>query len=277
MTEQTVPVTASRSREHGSEEPGHSTLIDAPILIVGLGEVGRPLLQVLSEAHVVAGRDVEDVVVRGVRIMHLCYPFGSEFVSSAVAYAATYGPEVIVVNSTVVPGTTQAIQERSGIPAVYSPVRGKHVRMKDELRHYRKFVAGTSTRAVDLVTDHFRAAGMSVEHMTSFETLELAKLLETSYFGLLIAWAQEMNRFANAADADYWELLRFFEEIGFLPPVGFEPGFIGGHCVMPNLELLERARQSRFIDTIRQSNDERAEELRDLGEQVGQRLTPRPN
>ncbi len=249
--------------------------IEAPVLIVGLGEVGRPLLEILRGTHRAAGRDIEDQSFHGVRILHLCFPFGADFVSTAHRYVSLYEPEVVVVNSTVVPGTTRAIQQGTGTAAVYSPVRGKHSRMTEELRRYRKFVAGTSAEAVAVVEDHFAAAGMATQRMSSFESLELAKLLETTYFGVLVAWAQEMDRFAASADADYWETVGFFEEIGFFPPVGFEPGYIGGHCVMPNLDRLERVRRSPLIDAIRNSNDQRAGEWRMSGRSTEERLAPR--
>jgi UDP-N-acetyl-D-mannosaminuronate dehydrogenase len=248
---------------------------EAPVLVVGLGEVGRPLLEVLGGAHRTAGRDIDDRAFHGVRILHLCIPFGANFVSAASGYVSLYRPEVVVVNSTVVPGTTRAIQQETGTPAVYSPVRGKHTRMTEELRHYRKFVAGTSPEALATVEDHFTAAGLATQRMSSPESLELAKLLETSYFGVLVAWAQEMDRFAASVDADYWETTAFFEEIGFLPPVGFEPGYIGGHCVMPNLDLLERVRHSPWIDTIRNSNEQRASEWDAAGRSLHERLSPR--
>ncbi len=255
---------------------GPATSAEAPVLIVGLGEVGRPLLEILSGTHQAAGRDLEDQAFHGVRILHLCFPFGPDFVSAAERYVSLYEPEVVVVNSTVVPGTTRAVQQVTGTPAVYSPVRGKHARMTEELRRYRKFVAGTSAQAVAAVEDHFTAAGMTTQRMSSFESLELAKLLETTYFGVLVAWAQEMDRFAAAADADYWETTGFFEEIGFFPPVSFEPGFIGGHCVMPNLDLLEQVRRSPVIDVIRQSNERRAHEWQTSSRSTAERLSPRP-
>jgi UDP-N-acetyl-D-mannosaminuronate dehydrogenase len=250
--------------------------IEAPVLIVGLGEVGRPLLEILSGTHQAAGRDIEDRSFHGVRILHLCFPFGADFVSAANRYVSLYEPEVVVVNSTVVPGTTRAIQQATGTAAVYSPVRGKHVLMTQELRRYRKFVAGTSPQAVAAVEEHFAAAGITTRRMSSFESLELAKLLETTYFGVLVAWAQEMDRFAASVDADYWETIGFFEGIGFFPPVGFEPGFIGGHCVMPNLDLLEQVRRSPLIDAMRESNEQRAREWRACGRSPQERLSPRP-
>ena len=258
---------------NSSSSPGSST---AAVLVIGLGEIGRPLLEILSEAHGAVGRDIEDRPFDGVRVLHLCFPYTPDFVSSAARYVSLYEPEVVVVNSTVVPGTTTEIHEKTGVQAVYSPVRGKHLRMRDELRHYRKFVAGTSEQAVALAQDHFAAAGMTTQRMSSLKALELAKLLETTYFGVLIAWAQEMDRFADAVDADYWETSAFLEEIDFLPPVGFQPGYIGGHCIMPNLELLEQVRRSPFIDVMRESNGRRAHELRERGLSTTERLSPRP-
>src|SRR5215813_4326284 len=120
----------------GMQDIPPKTSTEAPVLVVGLGEIG--------------GR-----AFHGVRVLHLCFPFGPDFVTSASRYVSLYQPEVVVVNSTVVPGTTRAIQEKTGTPAVYSPVRGKHVRMTEELRRYRKFVAGASAETVALVEDHF--------------------------------------------------------------------------------------------------------------------------
>ncbi len=248
---------------------------EAAVLVVGLGEVGGPLLRILREAHQAAGRDIEDRPFESVQVLHLCFPYTSDFISSASRYVSLYEPAVVVVNSTVVPRTTREIQEKTGVPAVYSPVRGKHARMTDELRRYRKFVAGTSAQAVALVEDHFAAAGITTQRMPSPEALEIAKLLETTYFGVLVAWAQEMDRFAEAVGADYWEMIDFFEEIDFFPPVGFQPGYIGGHCVMPNLELLEQVRRSPFIDVMRESNGRRAREWQERGLSTADRLSPR--
>jgi UDP-N-acetyl-D-mannosaminuronate dehydrogenase len=267
------PAAATTLAEQQGINPGSSA--EAAVLVVGLGEVGRPLLEILSGTHQAAGRDIEDQPFHGVRILHLCFPFGPGFVSAARGYVSRYEPDLVVVNSTVVPGTTRAIQQVTGTAAVYSPVRGKHARMTEELRRYRKFVAGTSGEAVAAVEDHFAAAGLATQRMSSFEALELAKLLETTYFGVLVAWAQEMDRFAASVGADYYETLGFFEEIGFFPPVGFEPGYIGGHCVMPNLDLLEQVRRSALIDAMRQSNEQRAREWQASGRSTGERLSPR--
>jgi len=134
-----------------------------------------------------------------------------------VTNAQTDEPDVVVVNSTVTPGTTRQIAERSSVPAAYSPIRGKHTRMAEDLLFYTKFVAGIDDDATARVVDHFTSLGMKTAVAAQTETLELAKLLETTYFGLLIAFAQEMDRFARSIDTDYYDVSKFFEEVD-LPP-----------------------------------------------------------
>ena len=249
---------------------------NAVTLVIGLGEVGRPLLTVL-QAHdpSAVGVDLEPVAIdRPVGLMHACIPFLQldSYRRTLIGYARKYRPEVIVVNSTVAPGTTRAIEVATGIPCVYSPVRGKHTKMVEDLKLYVKFVAGADANVAARVQAHFQAAGLKSERLSAPESLELAKLLETTYFGLLIGWAQEMNRFADAVGGAYLEGGRFFSEIGYLPPVLFQPGVIGGHCVMPNIALLEQRYQSVCLDASKSSNEARKAEIQ-LEEQT-ERLQP---
>jgi UDP-N-acetyl-D-mannosaminuronate dehydrogenase len=247
------------------------------VLVVGLGEVGKPLLDVLSSAYEVSGRDLDPLAVEDVRVMHICYPFQiDDFIGTSINYIQEYQPDLVIINSTALPGTTRKIHELTQIPTVFSPVRGKHIRMKEELLHYTKFVAGTDQEATSVAREHFEKAGLNVETIKSPETLELAKLLETTYFGLLVAWAQETERFCNEVDADYDEVMKYTKEIGYLPPVIFQPGFIGGHCVLPNIQLLEQLRPSDFTEAIRISNELKAKEWELQGKSLEDRISPKP-
>ena len=91
--------------------------------------------------------------------------------------------------------------------------------------------------------------------MAPVELLEMAKLLETSYFGVLIMWAKEMHRFAEQIGGDYWDLFAFFDEIDYLPGARFEQGFIGGHCIMPNIDILGTLMDSDLLAAVRSSNE----------------------
>lgn len=230
-------------------------------LVIGLGEVGRPLLEVLQRVQRVCGIDLPPADVDGrVDLMHVCYPGDiADFVGVTAVYARRYQPEVVVIHSTVPVGTTRAIQERVSVPAVHSPVRGKHARMESELLHYTKFVGATDVESAARVQRALEQAGMRTRRLASPEATELAKLTETTYLGLLVAFAQDVDRMANEAGVSYDEVVSFYEQIGYLPSTRYFPGVIGGHCVMPNIALLKRMHDSKLLDAIEWSNDLRKE------------------
>src|SRR5882724_3975842 len=203
------------------------------VVVVGLGEVGKPLLELASRHHDVIGVDIAPPKrVENVDVLHICFPFEiKDFIGESARYIELFKPAVTIVNSTVGVGTTRAIAERSGTAVVNSPVRGKHVRMLEELRHYTKFVGAADPDAGEQAAKHFQSAGLKTKVLSSPEASELAKLTETTYFGLMIAWAQEIERYCDQTGADYNEVISFYEEIKFFPPVKYFPGVIGGHCV----------------------------------------------
>ena len=93
------------------------------------------------------------------------------------------------------------------------------------------------------------------------ETTEIAKLTETTYFGVLIAWAQEVERYCNEVSANYKEVISFYEEIKFFPRTKYFPGVIGGHCVMPNIAILLERFPSELLRAITWSNKLKEETL----------------
>ena len=226
-------------------------------IVIGLGEIGRPLLDVLSRVHSVEGIDLPSHDVPGpIEFMHLCYPGETAtFVEAAATYVRRYQPAVVVIHSTVPVGTTRTLERAIPVPVVHSPVRGKHARMTEELLHYVKFVGATDADAAAQVEAHLQCAGIKTRRLSSPEATELAKLTETTYLGLLIAFAQDVDRMARASGVEYDDLASFYEEIGYLPPVRYFPGVIGGHCVMPNVVLLKRTFESRLLDAIEWSNE----------------------
>jgi len=235
---------------------------DKSILVVGLGEVGKPLFQLLSEHYKVVGIDIQppSEPVGEVDVLHICFPFEiRDFVGEAARYIETYKPAVTVINSTVAVGTTRKVAVRTGTPVVHSPVRGKHVRMLQELSHYTKFVGSSDPAAGEHVAAHFAGAGMKTKVLTTPESSELAKLTETTYFGLMIAWAQELERYCDQAGASYEEIIAFYEEISFFPSTKYFPGVIGGHCVMPNIEILRKFDDSQILRAIQASNKAKVE------------------
>ena len=231
------------------------------VVVVGLGEIGKPLFELISKCHEATGVDINPIDrVEGVDVMHVCYPFQiKDFVGETARYIELFKPRLTIINSTVAVGTTRSVAERTGAAVVNSPVRGKHIRMLDELQHYTKFVGGTDRAASEEAARHFSSFGLKTRILSSPEATELAKLTETTYFGLMIAWAQELERYCDQSGQDYDEVASFYEEIKFFPPVKYFPGIIGGHCVMPNIKILREWNQSLILEAIEASNQMKAE------------------
>lgn len=230
------------------------------IVVAGLGEVGKPLFHLISECCAVVGVDISPppADVKDVEVLHICFPFQiKDFIGEVARYINLFRPQLTVINSTVAVGTTRAVAERTGATVVYSPVRGKHARMLQDLRRYTKFVGALDRSAAELAVKHFQSVGLNTKTLSSPEATELAKLSETTFFGLMIAWAQEVERYADRAGAQYDEIVSFYDEINFFPQVKYFPGVIGGHCVMPNIELLLRSEQSEILKAIQLSNEKK--------------------
>jgi len=239
------------------------------VVVIGLGEVGRPLFELIREKHETTGIDIDPVVREGkCSILHICYPFSERFVGTTLRYIERFLPDLTIINSTVAPGTTSTIYRHSRNPIAYSPVRGKHFRMRQDLLHYTKFVGGVDASSANTAAEHFQSIGMRTKVVDSAEAAELAKLTETTYFGLLIAWAQEVERYCDKLHVNYSQVVSFFEEVPFLPRVKYEPGFIGGHCVMPNIAILRKMFDSDLLKMIVASNamKEQPEFLRAAGD-----------
>jgi UDP-N-acetyl-D-mannosaminuronate dehydrogenase len=227
------------------------------VVIVGLGEVGKPLLEIMKNRYQTFGVDInQPASISQCDVMHICFPFESDkFVGQAVEYIHHYRPALTIINSTVALGTTRRVATESRAPVVHSPVRGKHARMQEELLHYTKFVGALDPESGQPAVEHFEGVGMKTRLLTSPEASELAKLTETTYFGLLIAWAQEVERYCTNLGVNYDDVVSFYEEIKFFSPVKYFPGVIGGHCVMPNIDILLQEFPSDLLRAIVHSNE----------------------
>ncbi|HLZ35725.1 MAG TPA: hypothetical protein VKP13_17105 [Nitrospira sp.] len=232
------------------------------VVVVGLGEVGSPLFEIASRHHETIGVDIEPLAkkFRGIDVMHVCFPFQiKDFVGETTRRIELFKPALTIIESTVAVGTTRAVAERSGTAVVNSPVRGKHVRMAEDLFHYTKFVGALDSAAGKRAAEHFQSLGMKTRILPSPEATELAKLTETTYFGLIIAWAQQVERYCDQLGLNYDEVVSIYEEVRFFPPVKYFPGVIGGHCVLPNIEILSRLGHSEFLHAIKWSNRKKTE------------------
>lgn len=223
-------------------------------LVIGMGEVGTALANVLYEAHDVSALDAEDknsAVPNGARfdMAHICFPWSDTFVPQVERYQRTYDVGVTVIHSTVPIGTSRACR------AVHSPVMGRHPHLAQDMMAITKFIGGTNG---SLVAHAFRAAGMNVYLVDAPETTELIKLFSTLYLGVCVEFTKEIKRFCDLYHVPFeaWTLWNraYNEAVEFgmqrpnLVPMG---GRIGGHCVLPNAEMIE----SEFAKLVKRRNE----------------------
>jgi len=256
-------------------------LVEEKVLVVGLGEVGLPLYKLLRECgkFLVYGFDIDEARMSSVEqkgvsyevdVMHICIPCfdQDEFANVVVGYAKRFKPKLLIVNSTVPPGTTEKIHGGCGCLVAHSPVRGVHKsleHMKWELKRWTKYVGGVNVKAGEAAFRHFRTAGFKPKVLKGCVETELAKLFETTYRAWMIACFQEMHRISKRFEADFDDVVDFLEDthcVRFDRPVMF-PGVIGGHCLIPNTKLLLKNYDSKFLRLILESNEKRKEEIKD--------------
>lgn len=245
-------------------------LIERTVVVAGCGEIGGPLFRL-------ARGGFADVIAEDPRLgpppqprhpvaaLHVALP-GSipDFHGAVVSYAGKYDPDVVLVHSTTHPGTTDRLVEALGADrVVHAQVHGKHAggRMRRDMLFHPKFVATSSDAAFEkarAVLAHMGHPPDEVRRLTKPLAGEISKLLATSCFGYLVAWAQEVERLADRAGVDYDELMSF----AVLDTQDFQvrgkfPGVLGGHCVMPNIEILRASFPSPFWELVYQSNSEK--------------------
>jgi len=215
-------------------------------VVAGLGEIGLPIMKLISRITTTVGYDINEKLMDEKRfkrlqdwqtnLLHICIPFTENFISNVISLYEKFKPQGIVIHSTISPDTTKTIQSKLPAPVIYSATRGVHKRMLYDLKRYTKFYAiePDAPRAEWASSEYsklMKKCGVKTKRMTNPKTLELAKIVvDTSYYGWLINYAQLSNMIAIKNKVDYDEMWSFADEIHkFLGnrPKMF-PGFIGG-------------------------------------------------
>lgn len=240
------------------------------VLIVGYGEVGKPLFELVKGVYSeVEWLDIEDKKIEvKPDIMHIAYPEEDcdKFVSRTLNYCNRFTPHILLIEATVSPGTTAKIHNKlgGGVLVCHSPVRGNMFDgMKKGLLQYTKFIGPTSPQAATAAKEYYESLGLKVQVCSSPIETELGKIFETTYRGLMMSWFQEMHRICGTFGGDYDQVVQFIESTekeGKQARPIFHPGVIGGHCIIPNAEKLYHAYPSRFAQALLESNQARQKE-----------------
>lgn len=227
-------------------------------LIIGAGEIGKSLYEVFKPHHETYIRDMENLEVDGIEVLNICYPYSKNFVKITKDYIKQYKPKVVIIHSTVKPGTAKLLK------AVHSPCHGKHPNLVEGIKTFVKYVGGDNIFSVYLADKFLKQAGIKTKLVSNSKTSELSKIFCTSYYGWNILFMKEVAKICEKEGVPFqevyidwnWLYNIGYEKLGsphFRRPV-LEPidGKIGGHCVVNNCDLYD----SFITNTIKKKNEE---------------------
>ena len=250
------------------------------LLFIGLGVTGAALYNLAKESgqYEVHGLDlktdlmkevtgVDALTVDSIDVLLINLHYSRKFVRIVTEYTNRFKPKLLIINSTVVPGTCLQLEKQASAKVVHSPVRGQHDLINEHIRQYTKWISGRDGEALISARKIFEGMGLKVKtvHNTHHYVTEILKLLDTTQYGILIAWAQEAERICNRYNINHKLVREFGEEtqklLGLRPDI--KSNYIGGTCVRQNMELInDFVYKSRMILAALDSNTRYANQNR---------------
>jgi len=238
-------------------------------IIVGTGEIGMPLYELMAGVYKTLPIDLIHFkdnyeILANCKFLHICLPGTiKDFDDVVCKYVRACNPLYVFIHSTLVPGTTRRLNDKlNDVVITHTPVHGKHQfnRMKGDMLRYPKYIGvpeNIPDLAIENIKDHFAKMGFSIiKVIKNTDTTEWSKILSTTVFGLQVAFAQEVERICDKFGLDYDEVTHFFPiQEDMRGPI--YPGFIGGHCVMPNVKIIKSLHKSNLLNWIEWSNEKK--------------------
>tara|TARA_R100001510_G_C7653858_1_gene212341 strand:- start:960 stop:1670 length:711 start_codon:yes stop_codon:yes gene_type:complete len=227
--------------------------------ILGYGEVGKAVCSLYKETPKI--KDLaDDVDLNNLDILHICIPFSDTFEKTIIETLQKNKPKYCIIHSTVAPYTTQNINNKTDnvFKVCHSPVRGIHPNLLQGLLTFESYFGCDFN--VDQLQKHLVSLGLKIKKVSSV-TSEISKLLDTTYYGLCIAWHGEVKKICDQLDISFEEVStnynksynEGYKKLGkenVVRPVLYAPEKIGGHCVVPNTEILKNHFKSLAFDLI---------------------------
>lgn len=207
-------------------------------LVCGLGEVGFAIAKVFEADGIDKDQKADQ---KSYKYVHICIPYSKHFQKIVEDYQDQYAPEFTIIHSTVPPGTS------SKLNAIHSPVLGIHPFLEQGIRTFVKMLGGENA---SYVADEFRRHGLRVHLFDKSETTEIMKILDTTFYGVCIDYTKHVKEVCQDYDIPFeaWHIWTNnyntgYNKLGF--PEYTRPNLVpimtkqGGHCTIPNCDLLE--------------------------------------
>lgn len=235
--------------------------------VLGVGEVGNVITRIFSKRYTVLKRDLKYNEIKNsrVEVLHVCLPYTDKFEKIVLEQILKSKPKLVIIHSTVKPGTTENIFKKSKIPTVHSPVMGTHPNLAKDVLSFKKIIGPISKESGKLASIHFKSVGIKTEVFHSSQESELAKLLDTTYYGWNIIFTKIAWDICQKLEVDFENVYSKLNQIynyGYRkskpnvirPILKYQPGPIGGHCIIPNAQLLDKFCSTAITNTLIKEN-----------------------
>ncbi|MDP1689897.1 MAG: hypothetical protein Q8L52_01695 [bacterium] len=228
----------------------------ANVGILGNGEIGSSLSKFFENPKI---KDLNrDDGLLGVEVLHICIPWSDNFIEIARKEIKEANPKLTIIHATVAPGTVKNI----GGMVVHSPVRGVHPNLYEGIKTFVKYIGADSEDAAKMAEDHLNSLGIKTKTFYPSITTELGKILDTTYYGIVIAWHGEMKEICDKFGVDFEKAVTDFNKTynegytkldkkNVIRPVFYPPQFgKPKHCIVPNATILEKYYKSPIFELL---------------------------
>ncbi len=251
-------------------------------IIIGLGEVGYSWFKILSENSNLNITGIDnakgnlkkkaDREEEGKSVLHICIPFLDKFEEIASEYITKYNPDLVINNTSCKVGSTRNLYNLVKVPMVHFPVRGVHPNIDKGIKTFVSAIGPVDKLSGKLAGEYLNELGIKYKTFNSPEETEMAKLLDTSYYGWNILFAKQVYELCKEKGLDFDNVYtRFnesynegYEQLGrrevvrpvLTPPqifnkkIGIKDNKINGHCVRTNLEILKSMKMPKSITFV---------------------------
>lgn len=221
-------------------------MIRIHLVIGSKGEVGIALTKLLKKQNIILEIDSKSKinnVTELVDFIHICFPWTLKFNHSVKTYHTLYGKtnSIVIIHSTVYPGTTLELSKIIN-NIVYSPIRGKHPNIYNDLKYWTKYFCSLNQQILNVTLKEFEILGIKTKGFCENPTsLELGKHFSTLMYGYSLLFGQELAILNKSNSFNPKTVLDFVNDTGnVLKDRKIYPYIesIGGHCILPNAKMI---------------------------------------
>jgi len=222
--------------------------------IFGIGEVGSAIKKIIEKKHKVFIADKKEDRINGnkIDILHICIPYSNIFIKTVIQAINKYQPKLTIIESTVAPGITNLIFQKTKVLICHSPIRGIHPNLSQGIKTFVKYIGPVSKATGNKAKKYYQDLGIKIQLFKNAKTTEIAKLMDTTYYAWNIIFQKEMYKICQKNKIDFEEAYtqwnetynQGYKKLGMnhviRPVLKHTPGKIGGHCIVSNCQILSK-------------------------------------